>query len=118
MFIAKTFEYPLRRVALLAVNRSVLVKNTVNDVREWIQLRASRRLAATIARRLRMPQHLLHRLARYAEPTCRFSLTQPTTMAGQPNTQIKVHSVHPPAFRPQKDRRLQVAEFYSARGSE
>ena len=29
-----------------------------------------------------------------------------------------VHGVHPPAFRLKKDRRLQVAEFYSARGWE
>ncbi|MDP7099331.1 MAG: hypothetical protein QF511_12645, partial [Rhodospirillales bacterium] len=31
------------------------------------------------------------------------------------NSQIKVHSVHPSTFHPQKDRRVQVAEFYSAR---
>jgi hypothetical protein len=36
MFVAKTLEYPLRRVALLAVSRSVLFHNAVNDVREGI----------------------------------------------------------------------------------
>ncbi len=42
MLVAKTLEYPLRRVALLAVNRSVLFQNTVNDSREGVQLRALR----------------------------------------------------------------------------
>ena len=30
----------------------------------------------------------------------------------------KVHGIHPPTFHPQKDRRLQVAEFCSARRRE
>ncbi len=50
MLVAKTLEYPLRRVALPAVNhvvnhavnRSVLFQNTVNDIREGVQLRALR----------------------------------------------------------------------------
>ena len=42
MLVAKTLEYPLRRVALLAVNRSVLFQNTVNDIPEGVQLRALR----------------------------------------------------------------------------
>jgi len=86
MLVAKTLEYPLRRVALLAVNRSVLLQNTVNDIPEGVQLRALRWPAATVARRLRMPEHLPHRLSRYAKPTCCFSLTQPINMARQPNT--------------------------------
>ena len=85
MLVAKTLEYPLRRVALLAVNRSVILQNTVDDIREGIQLRALRWPAATVARRFRMPQHLLHRLSRKTKPTCRFSLTQPINMARQPH---------------------------------
>ena len=85
MLVAKTLEYPLRRVALLAVNRSVLFQNTVNDIREGVQLRALRWLPAAVARRLRMPEHLLHRHPRNAKPTCRLSLTQPFNMACQPN---------------------------------
>ncbi len=42
MFVAKTLEYPLRRVMLLAVNRSVLFQNTVDDIREGSQLRTLR----------------------------------------------------------------------------
>ena len=118
MFVAKTFEDTLRRVVLLTVNRSVLLQNTVDDIREGGQLRAFRWLASPISRRFRMPQHLPHRLARNAKPTCRLSLAQTINMAGQPNAQIQVHGVHPPAFHLKKDRRLQVAEFYSARGWE
>ena len=49
-----------------------------------------------------MPQHLPHRLARNAKPTCRLSLAQTINMAGQPNAQIQVHGVHPPAFHLKK----------------
>ena len=86
MFVAKTLEDPLRRVMLLAVNRSVLFQNTVDDIREGGQLRALRWLASPISRWLRMPQHLPHRLTRYAKPTGSLSLAQPVNMAGQPNT--------------------------------
>ena len=45
-------------------------------------------LTSPISRRFRMPQHLPHRLARNAKPTCRLSLAQTINMAGQPNAQI------------------------------
>ena len=88
MFVAKTLEDPLRRVMLLAVNRSVLFQNTVDDIREGGQLRALRWLASPISRWLRMPQHLPHRLTRYAKPACSFALAQPINMTCQPNAQI------------------------------
>ena len=88
MFVAKALEYTLRRVVLLTVNRSVLLQNTVDDIREGGQFRAFRWLASPISRRFRMPQHLPHRLARNAKPTCRLSLAQTINMAGQPNAQI------------------------------
>ena len=87
MFVAKALEYTLRRVVLLTV-RSVLLQNTVDDIREGGQFRAFRWLASPISRRFRMPQHLPHRLARNAKPTCRLSLAQTINMAGQPNAQI------------------------------
>ena len=37
MFVAKALEYTLRRVVLLTVNRSVLLQNTVDDIRELCQ---------------------------------------------------------------------------------
>ncbi len=85
MLVAKALEYPLRRVALLEVNRSFLLQNTVNDIPEGIQLRALRWLAAAVAWWLRMPEHLLDRLSRNAKPTCCFSLAQTINMACQPN---------------------------------
>ena len=85
MFVAKPFEDPLRRVPLLAVNRAVFFQNAVDDCREWRQLRALRRLAAPISRRFRMPQHLPHRLTRYAKSTGRIPLAYPLNMAGKPN---------------------------------
>ena len=88
MFVAKALEDTLRRVVLLTVNRSVLLQNTVDDIREGGQFRAFRWLASPISRRFRMPQHLPHRRARKAKPTCRLSLAQTITMAGQPNAQI------------------------------
>ena len=42
MFVAKALEYTLRRVVLLTVNRSVLLQNTVDDIREGGQFRAFR----------------------------------------------------------------------------
>ena len=71
---------------LLAVNRSVLFQNTVDDCREGRQLRALRRLAAPISRWFRMPQHLPHRLTRYAKPTGRIPLAYPINMTGKPNS--------------------------------
>jgi hypothetical protein len=37
-------------LALLAVNRAILDQNTLDDIRESVQLRALRRLAAPVAR--------------------------------------------------------------------
>jgi len=85
MFVAKTLEDPLRRMPLLAVNRSVLFQNTVDDIRERGQLRALRWLASPISRWFRMPQHLPHRLTRYAKSTGRFPLANPINMTGEPN---------------------------------
>ena len=88
MFVAKALEDTLRRVVLLTVNRAILFQNAVDDIRERRQLRAFRWLASPISRRFRMPQHLPHRRARNAKPTCRLSLAQTINMAGQPNAQI------------------------------
>ena len=49
MFVAKALEYTLRRVVLLTVNRSVLLQNTVDDIREGGQFRAFRWLASPIS---------------------------------------------------------------------
>jgi len=74
---------PLRRMALLAMNRAIIGQNTVDDRRERIQLRARCWLAATVARGLRMAEYLLHRLSRYTKPTGRIALAQTLNMAGQ-----------------------------------
>ena len=88
MLIAKTFEYTLRSVALLAMNCPVLDQNRLDDIREWVQLRALRRLTAAVAWRDRMRQYLGHCLAVDPEPTGRFPTAQSLAMTRQPNTPI------------------------------
>ena len=88
MLVSKTLEYPLRRVALLAMDRPVLHQNTINDIREWVQLRAFRRLAAPIAWRNRMRQYLGYCLAVDPKPPGRFPTAQSLAMTRQPNTPI------------------------------
>ena len=88
MLVSKTLEDPLRRVALLTVNCPVLNQNTLDDIREGVQLRAFRRLAAPIAWRDRMRQYLGNRLAVDPEPTGRFPTAQSIAMTRQPNTPI------------------------------
>ena len=100
MLIAKTFEDPLRRVALLAVDRAVRFQNIVNDSGEGIKLWPLDWLATAVARWLHMPQHLPYRRSCNAKPTCRLSLAQSVNMTGQPNTQIKLHGIHLPPSIP------------------
>ena len=88
MLVSKTLEYPPRCVALLAMDRPVLHQNTINDIREWVQLRAFRRLAAPIAWRNRMRQYLGYCLAVDPEPPGRLSLAQSLSMTRQPHTAI------------------------------
>ena len=88
MLVAKTLEYPLRRVALFAVNCPILNQNTIDDIREGVQLRAFRRLAAPIAWRNRMRQYLGYCLTVDPEPPGRLSLAQSLSMTPQPHTAI------------------------------
>ena len=85
MLIAKTFEYTLRSVALLAMNCPVLDQNRLDDIREWVQLR---RLTAAVAWRDRMRQYLDHCLPVDPEPPGRLSLAQSLSMTRQPHTAI------------------------------
>ncbi len=88
MLVAKTLKYPLRCVALLAVDRPVFLQDTIDDVREEVQLWALRRLPAPIAWRDRMRQNLGHRLAVDPEPPSRFPTAQSLSMTRQPHTAI------------------------------
>jgi len=83
VLVEKALKDPLRRMALLAVNRAVIGHNTVDDSRERIQLRARCRLAAKLAGGLLIAEDLLHSLAGYAKPTGRLALAQTLNMAGQ-----------------------------------
>ena len=96
MLIAETFEYSLRSVALLAMNCPVLNQNTLDDIREGVQLRALWWLPPPVTRRDRMRQDLGHCLTVDPKPTGRFPTAQSIAMTRQPNTPIKIHSVHPP----------------------
>ena len=59
MLIAKTLEDPFRRVTLLAMDRPVLHQNTIDDIREGVQLRTLRRLAAPNAAASSSPSRAL-----------------------------------------------------------
>jgi hypothetical protein len=80
MLVVKALKYPLRRVVLLAVNRSVIFQNTVNDIRERVQPRALWWLvAAAVAWWLQMPEHLLHRVSRNANRLAAARWLSPST---------------------------------------
>ena len=68
-------------VAVAYGHREVWIRGYIHEVvigcgGEGIQLRPFRWVAASISRRLRMPQYLLHGLARNTKPKSRFSLAQ------------------------------------------
>ena len=89
MFVAKALEYTLRRVVLLTVNRSVLLQNTVDDIREGGQFRAFS--VAGVADIPAVPNAAASSSPSsraMPKPTCRLSLAQTINMAGQPNAQI------------------------------
>ena len=88
MLIAETFEYSLRSVALLAMNCPVLNQNTLDDIREGVQLRALWWLPPPVTRRDRMRQDLGHCLTVDPKPTGRFPTAQAIAMTRQPNTPI------------------------------
>ena len=118
MFVAKALEDTLRRVVLLTVNRSVLLQNTVDDIREGGQFRAFRWLASPISGGsecrsifLTVARAMPNRLAasRWLRPS--------TWQASRTRRYRSTVYILPPSIS-KKDRRLQVAEFYSARGWE
>ena len=118
MFVAKALEYTLRRVVLLTVNRSVLLQNTVDDIREGGQFRAFRWLASPISRRFRMPQHLptVSRAMPNRLAASRWLRPSPW-QASRTRRYRSTVDILPPSIS-KKDRRLQVAEFYAARSWE
>ena len=71
MFVAKALEYTLRRVVLLTVNRSVLLQNTVDDIREGGQFLAFRWLASPISRRFRIRRSIFLTVSRAMPNLCR-----------------------------------------------
>ena len=89
--IAKALEDTRRRVVLLTVNRSVIIQNTVDAIREGGQFRAFRwqRVADWQPAAQNVHHASLITVSRaYAKPTCRLSLAQTINMAGLPNAQI------------------------------
>ncbi|MCH8243271.1 MAG: hypothetical protein IH897_11775 [Planctomycetes bacterium] len=70
----QTLENPLRRVMLLAMARAVLIQILIDDPDIGIQLWSLHPCPAAITRRLRMPEHLPHRLSGYAKPARSFAL--------------------------------------------
>ena len=102
MLVPQSHKDPLRRVALLAMARAILIQILIDDPDIGIQLRSLRPFPAAISRRYRMPKHLPHRLLRNTKlPGC-LSLAQAFNMACQPHAQIKLHGVHLPPSIPER----------------
>ncbi len=91
MLVAEPFEDPFGRVPLLARRRAVLLKNAIDDAGEGIELGTPYRLAAPIARRHRIAQHLGYRLAVKTENPGRLANRHPLDVARAPNTAIQIH---------------------------
>ncbi len=97
MLVPEPLEDPFGRVPLFAWRRAVdplcgsTLKNAIDDAGEGIELGASDRAAAPIARRRRKPQHLGNRLAMKPENPRRLADANPLDMAGAANAAIQIH---------------------------
>ena len=97
MLVPEPFEDPFGRVPLFARRRTVdplcgsTLKNAIDHAGEGIQLGASNRAAAPIARRHRKPQHLGDRLAMKSKYPRRLADAHPLDMAGVANAAIHIH---------------------------
>ena len=104
MLVTKTLTDPLGGVPLLLGTRQILFQDAVDDVRERIQLRPLRRLAAPVARRNRVRQDLRHRPSINPKSPRRLMPAQALMATGKSDLPIKLHRVHPPAFHPDYER--------------
>ena len=77
VLVAQAVEDALRRVTLLSRLLRIIAQDLIDDPRKGIELRPTPRLAAPVARRDGVAQHLAHRIPRQAEPPGRFAFTQP-----------------------------------------
>ena len=87
VFVTEPVEHPLGRMTLLARNRPIRLKPSVNDWDESFQLWTPNRSTPSIAGRNRIRHHLANRVARYAEMLRRFALAH-TAVASNSNLQI------------------------------
>ncbi len=91
MLVPEPLEDSFGRVPLFARRRAVLLKNAIDDAGEGIELGASNRAAAPIARRHRKSQHLGDRLAMKSKYPRRLADAHPLDMAGAANAAIQIH---------------------------
>ena len=91
MLVPEPLEDPFGRVPLFARRRAVLLENAIYHAGEGIELGASDRAAAPIARRRRKPQHLGNRLAVKTENPGRLANRHPLDMARPSNAAIQIH---------------------------
>jgi hypothetical protein len=87
VFVTEPVEHPLGRMTLLARNRPIRLKPSVNDWDESFQLWTPNRSPPSIAGRNRIRHHFANRVARYAEMLRRFALAH-TAVASNSNLQI------------------------------
>jgi hypothetical protein len=93
VLFAKTVKYPLRRMTLLARNRSVTIQPCIDDRNERFQLGPPNRRRPTLAGRLRIRQHLADRVARNVEMLSRLTLAH-ATRASKAHLQVKIQGIN------------------------
>ena len=97
VLVPEPLEDPFGRVPLFARRRAVdplcgsTLKNAIDDAGEGIELGASDRAAAPIARRHLKPQHLGNRLAVKPKYPRHLADAHPLDMAGVANAAIHIH---------------------------
>ena len=91
MLVPQPLEDPLGGVPPFTMYLPIRLQDPVDDAGKRIQLGASRRPATAIARRHRVCQHLVHRLAIDPEDPRRLALAHPIDMARPPHASIELH---------------------------
>jgi len=96
VLVAKPLEDPLRGMPLLPGPALILRQDTVDDAREWIELRTRRWSPPPVPRWNRERQHLGYCPRVNPKLSRRFPSAQTLDLYGVTNPTIKLHHLHPP----------------------